>query len=121
MAKIHGIVYLIIGIIMFGVSFVINKTHNNSTLTLFIYVSYIFMAVGIAKLIVNYIMNKNKKDVGDVNIDNTVPQFKPLTDNKSNNTKNNLFGYIGVCPNCSTPMRRINVYCHRCGRKQTFK
>ena len=31
---------------------------------------------------------------------------------------NPLYGYIGKCNRCGTPMRKINHYCHRCGMKQ---
>ena len=132
MAKLHGTVFLAVGIIMYIISFTLNKKNDNSSLLLFIYISYLFIAYGISKIVVSYILQKGKKEAdlksgkrpikyGDEiegNIDKLSDELNVGA--KDGTNMQALYGYIGVCDACGTPMRKINIYCHRCGRKQSL-
>lgn len=145
MAKISGWVFLSIGILLSTVSFYINNSQGINSMTLFIYFGYLFIAYGIAKIAVKFIMNKEKsrgnsnKQLPEIsnnknsrnkvfsqnttnnNYKNNVQSNNKLnnkTSVSSQNKNNDLYGYIGYCSRCGTPMRKINIFCHRCGTKQ---
>ena len=134
MAKIHGIIYLIIGIVLTIVSSVVNNAQNTKSMTLFIYLGYLFIAIGAAKLIIGYVLKKDKNEKNtnrqlpdyEQNLQNdpkTYEQYRHQKEQRRSHQaetggRPDLYGYIGYCPTCNTPMRRINIYCHRCGKKQ---
>jgi hypothetical protein len=60
MAKIPGFVYLIIGAVMVGFSLITNSRTKTQSMTVFIYIGLLFFAIGIAKVIFNYV-TKDKK------------------------------------------------------------
>jgi len=139
MVKISGWVFLIIGGIFSGTSLFINTSQKTNNMNLFLYFGYLFIAYGIAKILISYISGKDKNEK---NIKKRLPENnnKPFgeirKESKNNNqqvhhhinnthqSQNNIpsskdsNGYIGYCSRCGTPMRNLNVYCHRCGMKQ---
>ncbi len=119
MAKIPGYVFMIIGGLLSLISFSVNKSQNSNSLTIFIYVGYLFMAYGVARVLINFIL-KNEKSRDKKIKANELPEDLKIMDKTSKmlTGKKDLYGYIGYCPKCGTPMRRINVFCHRCGLKQ---
>lgn len=145
MAKISGWIFLGIGILFTGLSFYVNSAQNTNSMTIFIYLGYAFIAYGIAKILVKYIMKKNKNEKklnkelpedktkwhrnnqknnsnkhSQNNINMNSHNSNQNTNNhiKNNPESNDMNGYIGLCARCGTPMRKVNVYCHRCGMKQ---
>lgn len=118
MAKIPGIAFLALGLVLFFISRTMGK------LAVFVYVGYIFIAYGSAKVIINYILKKDKSG-GFIRKDKRLPED---LGNEMQGTRNNarrdkgkahgLLGYIGYCQGCGTPMRKINLFCHRCGLRQ---
>jgi hypothetical protein len=137
MAKISWIVFIIIGALFSIGSHIVNNMQENDSLTIFIYIGYLFIGYGVAKLVVVYILGKNNnvKDAFDDRLPenggmpkiesskdikrnyNNIPSNKNDFSN-NNSSKNSLYGYIGYCSRCATPMRNLNRYCHRCGLRQ---
>ena len=113
MAKISGVIFLIVGLIVFLVS-------KYAKMTFFVYVGLLFIAFGSAGLVIKYILKKDRKsDKLDRRLPENMNNFTGLSQQQQNKTQNNdMYGYIGYCPTCQTPMRKINNYCHRCGMKQ---
>jgi hypothetical protein len=148
MTKISGWVFLSIGILLTTLSFYINSSQRTNSMTVFIYLGYLFIAYGIAKVAVKFIMNKDKpnknsnkqlpevnnnqfsrnknisKNIPNPNYRSNIQNNNKININKSNinsqtrSQNNDLYGYIGFCSRCGTPMRKINIYCHRCGNRQ---
>ncbi|MCB9358811.1 DUF308 domain-containing protein [Candidatus Woesearchaeota archaeon] len=122
MAKISGFVFILIGVLFSFMSFYLNGLQGTKSLTVFIYIGFAFIAYGVAKVVINFILRKDKRKSADRRLpeeDGSVPSA-PNLDNLPNdgNRKKDLYGYIGYCRKCGTPMRGINIYCHRCGLKQ---
>lgn len=120
--KIPGWVLILIGSGMALLSYFINKSQNTNGLTIFIYVGYLFIAYGVARVTIGFIL-KNEQSKIDKSFDKQLPEDLRISDNTSktlSGKKHDLYGYIGYCPKCNTPMRRINIYCHRCGMKQSL-
>ena len=113
MAKIPGIAFLALGLVLFFISRTMGK------LAVFVYVGYIFIAWGSAKVIINYILKKDKSEKG-IRKDKRLPDQQLAEDagRQITNKKHDLHGYIGYCQGCGTPMRKINFFCHRCGLRQ---
>lgn len=114
MAKISGVVFLVIGLVVF-------LTSKYTNMTFFVYVGLLFIAFGSARLVIKYILKKDKKsDKFDTKLPENLNDFSTRSGQQqpNNTTRNDMYGYIGYCPTCQTPMRKINNYCHRCGMKQ---
>lgn len=144
MAKIPGFVFIVIGVLLTAVSFYINKSQRTNSLEIFVYVGYIFIAYGLAKIIIRYILGKGNPKVLDGkelpdDVDGTVKAQKldqrnlnvehhktePIIaeqkmphEQRIHEPKMGMYGYIGYCTRCGTPMRKINRFCHRCGLRQ---
>jgi hypothetical protein len=133
MAKISWVIYIVLGLLFSISSYVINNMQNNNSLTIFIYVGYLFIGYGVSKLVVKYILGKNNDF--EKNLDKKLPDHggmpktgktelninknNHVNHNLSDNSKSNsLYGYMGYCERCNTPMRNLNRYCHRCGLRQ---
>jgi len=120
MAKIPGVVFVLIGVLFSFFSHYINKLQKTNSLTLFVYVGYGFIAYGVAKVVIGYILKKDKKGESEDAFKDQLPEEESTSQivaaKKAH--KSDLFGYIGYCPRCNTPMRKINRYCHRCGVRQ---
>lgn len=121
MAKIPGIAFVLIGVLLTAMSYYINNLQGTNSLNMFIYVGYIFIAYGIAKILIAYITKKGKSDdLFNKKKDGQLPDEESLNEvvERKKHHKTDLYGYIGYCRKCNTPMRGINRYCHRCGLKQ---
>ncbi len=142
MVKISGWVFLSIGGLFSGLSLYINKSQKTNSMTMFLYFGYLFIAYGIAKILVSYIMRKDSKSTNkqknrhklskakvnrknsnnqhlpSYNTENQYQSSQGKVDGKNSNNNQTKDGYIGYCKRCGTPMRELNTYCHRCGMKQ---
>jgi len=121
MAKIPGIAFVLIGILFTAMSYYINNLQDTNSLNAFIYVGYLFIAYGIAKILIAYITKKGKSDeLFNQKKGSQLPDEESLNEvvERKKHHKVDLYGYIGYCRKCKTPMRGINRYCHRCGLRQ---
>jgi len=110
MTKISGAIFLVVGGIVSISSYLIDK----QKMKIFIFIGYFFVALGAAKLLSSFIFQSPKEDQPK----RQSPQQKTIsTEEKVMQKAMDPHGYIGQCAKCSTPMRRINIYCHRCGSK----
>jgi len=115
MAKISGIIFVILGVVVSVASYFVNSYQGTNSLLVFIYIGYAFIAYGVAKIVAKMILGKNK--LSSEELQRELAGTNSI--NPSSVSKNSLPpGYIGRCKKCNTPMRNVNVYCHRCGLKQ---
>ncbi|MBI2655028.1 hypothetical protein HYX06_01235 [Candidatus Woesearchaeota archaeon] len=96
MAKIHGLVYLIIGIFVSVASWKI----NNEDLYLFFYAGILFMGVGVAKLLLSLIRNKEEETT----------HHKEISHHQTQNLQ-----HYRRCRKCGNAMRINDKFCGRCG------
>ena len=142
MVAIPGYVFIIIGVLFTAVSYYVNSSQGIASLTVFIYIGYGFIAYGLAKVIVRYVMHQKGKQGIDVTkpmtpkhnppvgtVHHHAPpsqaqhQMKPHahqhpTHQQAQHKAHVPPGYVSVCSGCGTPMRAVNIYCHRCGMRQ---
>lgn len=103
MAKIHGIVYFIIGLFVAIASYKIN--YNN--LYPFLYVGLLFVVYGVAKIIIGFINKEDKKEAIPPNSHkNQLNQFKQIPKQQYKR-----------CQTCGNAARSSDNFCARCGNR----
>lgn len=94
MAKIHGIAYVIFGIILSVVSFYINKSQEKRSFILFFYIGILMVIIGLIKLIFG---KKEEK-----------PQKRESAFSK-------------YCSYCGNAAQAFDQFCSKCGNKLFHK
>ena len=93
MAKIHGIIYLIIGFFVSAVSWKINYQR----LQFFFYIGLILIIYGVARIVIEFINKKEKKEIPQNKL-NPKLQYKR-------------------CITCGNTARGFDNFCSRCGAR----
>ena len=94
MAKIHGIVYIIVGLFVSILSWKFNK----DKLIIFVYTGLLFILIGIAKLIFSFISRrKGKSDAANQKIQ---PKAQ-----------------LKYCPQCGSAAKLHDKFCAKCGAR----
>jgi len=96
MAKIHGIVYLIIGIFVTFASYKINY----DKLYFFFYIGLLFIIYGVAQIVIGFINKEEKKE--------------SVRQNQFRQTPNQQYKR---CPTCGNVSRAQDNFCARCGAR----
>lgn len=102
MVSIHGIVYLIVGVVVIVVSRTVNGMHS------FFYVGVTFVAIGIAKLIFRYITREKKEKI----IDKT-PMKVPQYPQQQRYAQQQAYR----CQRCGAHMGALFNFCSQCGAR----
>ena len=92
MAKVHGIVYIAVGIFVSIMSWKLNY----EKLIFFFYAGLIFVFVGIVKLAFSLVKNKTSK---------------------KENLHHRMQGNIKYCHNCGTALRLHHKFCVKCSAR----
>ena len=103
MAKVHGIIYLIIGLFVTVASYKINY----DKLYLFFYIGLLFIIYGVAKIIIGFINKEERKKVAPSNIHK----------NQLNQFKQPIKQQYKRCQNCGNVARGYDNFCSRCGNR----
>ena len=98
MARIHGFVYIIIGIFVSVASWNI----NNEELQLFFYAGILFIGIGAAKLLLGLLKNKKEDE-------------KIVHHRKIQHQSQHLQQHYKRCKRCGSVMRANDRFCSRCG------
>lgn len=118
--KIHGIAYIIIGVAVGGFSLFSNRMTQSNSLLIFAYIGGLFIAIGVAKLIIKYVLSPAK-----TNETHNIPELE--AGNKSSHPAER--GLIKTrhpdlpehqpvyCPRCNARLHHRFVYCPRCGTR----
>lgn len=101
MVKIHWSVYLILGIGVLLTSYNI----DTQKFKLFIWVGYIFLTVGIAKLVFWFITRTKESPI----------EKKKLIRELHQRTPNKFSRY---CMSCGNPLSGHEIFCPKCGQRQ---
>jgi len=97
MAKIHGAVYLAIGIFVSLVSYF----STNKSLRFFIYIGFLFGIIGIIKLLFTGLSKKKKE--------------RPLKQQQKVSHKEQS-AFTKYCQRCGNLVRSFDTFCSRCGQ-----
>jgi len=107
MAKIHGLVYILIGLFVVIASWKID--YND--MILFFYVGWIFVLVGIVKL---FLMFGKKEETKSVHHAQHNRSSGHIQHSKNKQHQNQLQNYKR-CPRCHNVLRIHDRFCNRCG------
>lgn len=105
MAKIHGAVYLGIGIFVSLVSYF----SPNDSLKFFLYIGFLFGIIGIFKLFVSGLSKKKEKPSKQKR-----DHFNPKQYQKISKQEQRLF--TKQCARCGNLVRHFDNFCARCGQ-----
>ena len=94
MAEIHGLVYLIGGIVLAIVSFILNGNSWEGNFILFFFLGIVGVIIGLFKLI------SKKKEEHHKRPQHNVQQ-----------------GIVGYCHSCGSALGHLQQFCHRCGAR----
>ncbi len=104
MAKIHWLVYIAVGLFVSVLSYKIN--YNN--LYLFFYVGWIFVLIGIIKMLFGFGKNKDVKNLQQK------MQHKNLTQ-PQHSMQHHQKHHYKRCHRCGNVMRLNDRFCSKCG------
>lgn len=128
MVKIHGAVYVILGILMAAYSRFIQNKVQKPSMSLFFWVGIGFLVYGVFRLLIQYVFSD--KSASKKNISSSNPALDRLKREKEmlmnkNNTNNNSTNSntsqdssskeIVACPRCKTKHYSNSNFCHMCG------
>ena len=94
MAKIHGFVYLIVGIFVALISYF----SDNPSLKLFLYIGFLLGIIGIIKLFITSLQRKKEKPV------------------KHQTTTHKQSAFAKYCQRCGNIVRNFDNFCSKCGQ-----
>jgi len=116
--RIHGIAYLFIGALIIGASYYMSNIDENSSLqkfTLFLWVSYVFIGIGVFKIIKDIIIREPK-----IAKENFAHNNHNQTANVSNRHQQESRG-VKYCAGCGAVLRNFDRFCYKCGSRQFRK
>lgn len=93
MAKIHGLVYVVVGLFVSVFSWKLNY----EKLVFFFYIGLVFIVIGITKMLLNLTKSKHKTDEG----------HRRAQHQHS----------LKYCPKCGNGLKAGDIFCSRCGTR----
>lgn len=105
MVKIHWSVYIIISIVVLVSSYKLNSQTNSRDFTLFIWIGYLFLVIGIAKLGIWFINRRKESPVERKNVAGIYKRAKQRRIRYCPRCKNALQGYENFCSGCGQRVR----------------
>ncbi|MCC7574687.1 hypothetical protein KO361_03795 [Candidatus Woesearchaeota archaeon] len=115
MVKIHGSVWMILGVLMAVYSKFIQSKIQKSSLSLFFWVGIGFVVFGVFRLIIDYVLSdSSKKSRKDNDVDSVLDRLKKEKDEMS---KNHVYSSKEIisCARCGTRHYSNSNFCHMCG------
>ncbi len=107
MAKIPGIVYVVLGIAIAWFARYVDTRTENQGMILFFYAGIVLIAIGVFKTITKYIMKDTEKPEKETNISEEEKKIKETIQQRK----------IIMCPMCGTKHYATSNYCHMCSTK----
>ncbi|MBI3032512.1 zinc ribbon domain-containing protein [Candidatus Woesearchaeota archaeon] len=105
MTSIHGSIFIIVGIIIGGISFI------KEELLFFRYASLVFLVYGIFKVVIAY-TNANKNDKNTLKVDQQQAIHPALARQQEIMKQENVF-----CRKCGSQLSVFDNFCSYCGNK----
>ena len=105
MAKIHGLVYIGIGVFIGVFSYMLNR----EKLIFFIYIGLLFVLIGCAKLFLGLLNKGGERTTGKIHISQQAPNAQNRQHQGQQSHK--------YCQSCGNVARAHDSFCSRCGNK----
>lgn len=120
--RIHGGVYVVLGILMALYSKFIQSKLNNSSMSLFFWIGIGFVAFGVFRLITLFVFKDSSSKVSVKKSKSNNSELERLKAEKEKMMKGNnqgsersVNGDIVACPRCGTKHYSTSNFCHMCG------
>ena len=122
--KLHGIVYIIAGAILVGFSYyttAVNEKLELQKFTLFVWVGFAFIGVGLFKLILNSLSKPKKPKLAKENFQHNKPtqQQTNVGQGQMHHAQPNQL--IKFCSGCGSAVRHFDNFCYKCGGRMFHK
>lgn len=109
MMRIHGALYLLVGVILIVFSYyiVIAQNRELNKFAFFILIGAVFMIIGLGKLIIAKASSKQKEVSKDIHSSGNVQH-------EANNVHESL---VKFCNKCGASLRHFDKFCYKCGNR----
>jgi ribosomal protein S27AE len=125
-SDIPGWIFILIGVVISVISYVMNKTNDSKSMTIFLFLGFALCGWGVAKMFLfagsNSFFKKKKKDNMNSNTKNYHSQNSHSVSNEKMHSSHNLVDEkmklkksIKHCPNCGYALHKTDNYCYNCG------
>ena len=108
MAKIHGLAYLIIGIMISAFSYYIDKNIKKG-FSIFIYAGLLMVMIGVMKLAALWVKNKRERAAKQ-------PMHQPASIHHLQNVSH-THSQLVYCPRCGAALNPSDNFCYSCGNR----
>ena len=117
--RIHGLVYVVLGILMAVFSKFIESKLDNNSMALFFWVGLGFIAFGVFRLMTLFVFNDSSKKP-KLERKNSNPELEKLKQEKAKmmsgqSRTQESEREIVVCPRCGVKHYSSSNFCHMCG------
>ncbi len=114
--KIHGAVYVVLGLLMALYARFIGRQVDSGAMVLFFWIGIGFVVFGVFRLIINYVMSDKADKAEKSKTENSkldvLKKEKQAFENSSNNSYSSQ---IISCSRCGTRHYSNSNFCHMCG------
>jgi UDP-N-acetylmuramyl pentapeptide phosphotransferase/UDP-N-acetylglucosamine-1-phosphate transferase len=115
--KIHGSIYLIIGVFIAGFSYYVTSINEKLDLQkfmLFVWVGVVFTIIGLFKIISNGLSKPKKPKIAKENFHHHQIQNNMQQQSKVAAPSNPM---VKFCSNCGSAVRHFDNFCYKCGNR----
>ena len=109
MAKIHGLAYLMIGIMISVLSYYIDNNIKKG-FSLFIYVGLLMMIIGVIRLAAIWVKNKKEKEAKQ-------PMRQHARIHAPQNAPRHTYNQLAYCSRCGADLNPSDNFCYNCGNR----
>ncbi len=113
MAKISGKIYVVVGLAVILLSYLVNMTRDEKSFTLFMFIGGLFILIGIVKEVIS---SRKSSHAHETHLHHGThnPSKKQL---KAHHTRRPVQRELEYCRNCGTAVNHHDNFCPHCGNR----
>ena len=126
--KLNGIVYIVVGAILAGFSYYttsVNEKLDTQKFLLFIWIGYVFIGIGVIKIISKILSRPKKPKLAKENFhhhkpvqqNDSVQQNNALQQQTQHAEQQQTNQMIKFCSKCGSAVRHFDNFCYKCGSR----
>ena len=124
--KLHGLVYIIVGVILVGFSYYatsVNESLDLQKFMLFVWIGYVFIGIGVLKIIYKILSKPKKAKLAKENFHQhkQVQQQSNMEQQSQHSKQQQPNQLIKFCSHCGSTMRHFDNFCYKCGSRMFHK